>query len=335
MVEIKFFVLLKLSTLNNDQIHYANIGLMIVSAILAFILPFELFLFSYAVLGPLHYLTEIGWLHKKNYYTKGKYDFVFLTILCALVFYFSFIKPAKTDTQIPNIIMYGVLLSLIFVFIKDNLYRIVLALLALVGLAMSNMGTSYFIWVGVFLPTIIHVLFFTWAFMFYGVLKNKSKAGYLSVVALVVIAISFFIIKAPGLQYQVSAYVTKSYDLFYLLNSFLIDLFGLKTDSQNIEEVVYQTNAGFIVMRFIAFSYTYHYLNWFSKTSIIQWHLVPKKTLFITLALWVFSVALYIVDYNVGLKALYFISFLHVFLEFPLNIVSFQGIFKSILPVKK
>lgn len=325
----------KLSSLTNDQIHYANIGLMIVSAILAFILPFELFLFSYAVLGPLHYLTEIGWLHKKNYYTKGKYDFVFLTILCALVFYFSFIKPAKTDTQIPNIILYGVLLSLIFVFIKDNLYRIVLAILALVGIAMANTGHSYFIWIGVFLPTIIHVLFFTWAFMFYGVLKNKSTAGYLSVVALGIISLSFFVIQAPGLQYTVSAYVAKSYDLFYLLNKFLIDLFGLKVNSENVEEVVYQTNAGFIVMRFIAFSYTYHYLNWFSKTSIIEWHKVPKKTLFITIALWIFSVVLYVIDYNIGLKALYFISFLHVFLEFPLNIVSFQGIFKSILPVKK
>ena len=325
----------KFSELNNDQIHYANIGLMIVSAILAFILPFELFLFSYAVLGPLHYLTEIGWLHKKNYYTKGKYDFVFLTVLCALVFYFSFIKPAKTDTQIPNIIMYGVLLSMIFVFIKDNLYRVVLAILALIGIAMANTGHSYFIWVGVFLPTIIHVLFFTWAFMFYGVLKNKSTAGYLSVLALGIISVLFFVIHAPGLQYQVSAYVTKSYDLFYLLNKFLIDFLGLQTDTTDTEAIVYQTNAGFIVMRFIAFSYTYHYLNWFSKTSIIEWHKVPKKTLFITLLLWVFSVVLYLIDYNIGLKALYFISFLHVFLEFPLNIVSFQGIFKSIFSVKK
>ena len=165
--------LLKLSSLNNDQIHYANIGLMVVSAILAFVLPFELFLFSYAVLGPLHYLTEIGWLHKKNYYTKGKYDFLFLSVLCVLVFYFSFIKPAKTDSQIPNIILYGVLLSLIFVFIKDNLYRVVLAVLAIIGLAMAKTGYSYFVWVGVFLPTIIHVLFFTWAFMLYGVIKNK------------------------------------------------------------------------------------------------------------------------------------------------------------------
>lgn len=327
--------MIKLNTLSNDQIHYANIGLMVVSAVLAFILPFELFLFSYAVLGPLHYLTEIGWLHKKNYFTKGKYDFLFLSFLCVLVFYFSFIKPAKSDSQIPNIIFYGLLLSFIFVFIKDNLYRVVLAILLCVGLALAETGYSYVVWVGVFLPTIIHVFFFTWAFMFYGVLKNKSFAGYLSIIALGIIACSFFVIKAPGLQYQVSAYVDKSYELFNLLNKFLIDFFGLQTDSTDFDTVVYKTNAGFIVMRFIAFSYTYHYLNWFSKTSVIQWHKVPKQTLIITIVLWVFSVALYVIDYNVGLKALYFLSFLHVFLEFPLNIVSFQGIFKAVLPVKK
>lgn len=325
----------KIATLNNDQIHYANIGLMILSAILAFILPFELFLFSYAILGPLHYLTEIGWLHKKNYFTKGKYDFVFLSVLCFLVFYFSFIQPAKTDSQIPSIILYGVLLSLIFVFIKDNLYRVILALLALIGIAIAKTGLTYFVWIGIFLPTIIHVFVFTWAFMLYGVIKNKSFAGYLSVAALGLIAMSFFFIKAPGLQYQVSAFVTKSYDLFYLLNTFLIDFFGLSTDTNDSNTLVYNTNAGFVIMRFIAFSYTYHYLNWFSKTSVIQWHKVPKRTLMITLALWVFSVALYVIDYNIGLKALYFLSFLHVFLEFPLNVTSFQGIFKALIPVKK
>lgn len=325
----------KLGTLSNDQIHYANIGLMVLSAILAFILPFELFLFSYAILGPLHYLTEIGWLHKKNYFTKGKYDFIFLSILCFLVFYFSFVQPAKSDSQIPSIILYGVLLSLIFVFIKDNFYRIILAILALIGIAISETGLTYFVWIGIFLPTIIHVFVFTWAFMLYGVIKNKSFAGYFSVAALGLIAMSFFFIKAPGLQYQVSAYVTKSYDLFYLLNTFLIDFFGLSTGTNDSNTLVYHTNAGFVIMRFIAFSYTYHYLNWFSKTSVIQWHKVPRKTLIITLALWIFSVTLYLIDYNIGLKALYFLSFLHVFLEFPLNITSFQGIFRAVIPVKK
>jgi hypothetical protein len=308
---------------------------MLLSAVLAFILPFELFLFSYAVLGPLHYLTEIGWLHKKNYFTKGKYDFVFLSVLCVLVFYFSYVNPTKNQTIIPNLILFAILLALIFVFVKDNLYRIVLAVLAVIGISVSKMGFDYVIWVGIFLPTIIHVFIFTWAFMFYGVLKNKSFSGYLSIIALILIGVSFFVIKAPGLQYEVSAYVGKSYELFYLLNKFLIEFFGLETTLTSERALVYATNAGFIVMRFIAFAYTYHYLNWFSKTSVIQWHKVPKKTLYITLALWVFSVVLYVIDYNIGLKALYFLSFLHVFLEFPLNITSFQGIIKSVIPVKK
>ena len=140
----------KLNTLNTDQINYINIGLMLVSAVLAFILPFELFLFSYAVLGPLHYLTEIGWLHKKNYFTKGKYDFIFLSILCVLVFYFSFIKPVHSGTKVPPIIFYGLLISFVFVFVKDNLYRIALALLILIGLYLSHVGENYFMWVAVF-----------------------------------------------------------------------------------------------------------------------------------------------------------------------------------------
>lgn len=326
--------MLKLSELNNDQVNYINIGLMLVSAVLAFILPFELFLFSYAVLGPLHYLTEIGWLHKKNYFTKGKYDFLFLGLLCVLVFYYSFISTKHSDMAVPNIILFGVIISLIFVFIKDNLYRVALILLAIIGIAMAKTGESYFIWFGVFLPTIIHVFIFTWAFMLFGVLKNKSLSGYLSIIALVLIGLSFFVIKAPALHYKVSEYVGKSYDLFSLLNVYLVDFFGLTKGTNNMQ-TVYETNAGFIVMRFIAFAYTYHYLNWFSKTSVIQWHKVPKKVLFITIALWLLSVALYLYDYNFGLKALYFLSFLHVFLEFPLNVTSFRGILQSVNPVKK
>ena len=79
----------------------------------------------------------------------------------------------------------------------------------------------------------------------------------------------------------------------------------------------------------IIFSVNNH-LNWFSKTSVIKWHLVPKKTLIITLVIWLISISLYIYEYNLGLKVLFFLSFLHVFLEFPLNIVSFTGIGKEL-----
>jgi hypothetical protein len=59
-----------------NRLDYINIGLLIFSCILAFIMPFELFLFAYGVLGPLHYLTEISWLHDKNYYTTDKRDVI-------------------------------------------------------------------------------------------------------------------------------------------------------------------------------------------------------------------------------------------------------------------
>ncbi len=64
--------------MNTNQINYLNIGLMFLSAVLGFTYPFETFLFVYTVLGPLHYLTEISWLHERNYYTKGRYDYLFL-----------------------------------------------------------------------------------------------------------------------------------------------------------------------------------------------------------------------------------------------------------------
>src|SRR5438128_829474 len=59
-------------TPTTDQVNYLNLGLMIVSCVLAYITPFELFLFAYAVLGPLHYLTEISWLHDRKYFVEAK-----------------------------------------------------------------------------------------------------------------------------------------------------------------------------------------------------------------------------------------------------------------------
>lgn len=307
---------------------------MILSCVVAFFVPFELFLFSYGVLGPLHYLTEIGWLHKKNYFTKGKYDFIFLVVLCAVLFYYSYIKPTRDGIFVADLIMLAVFLSLIFVFIKDWLYRGALTILAFIVIGvLNNSPDDYFTWVGIFLPTIIHVFIFTWLFMLYGVLKEKSFSGFLSVIVLIICASTFFIIQPQGLNYQVNEYIQKSYSLFELLNYKLINIFHLDNLTKTSE--VFVNNSGFVIMRFIAFAYTYHYLNWFSKTSVIKWHQVPKKTFIFTIIVWLASVGLYIYDYSVGLMALFFLSFLHVFLEFPLNVVSVAGIGKELSGLTK
>src|SRR3569832_1655712 len=71
--------------MTTSQVNYLNIGLMILSCIVAFIIPFELFLFSYAILGPLHYLTEISWLHKRRCFSPGKNDFIVFAILALFI----------------------------------------------------------------------------------------------------------------------------------------------------------------------------------------------------------------------------------------------------------
>ena len=63
------------------QINHLNTALMVMSVAIAAVLPFELFLFAYAILGPAHYLTQISWLHDRNYFTTGRWDFLFLLLL--------------------------------------------------------------------------------------------------------------------------------------------------------------------------------------------------------------------------------------------------------------
>ena len=69
---------------------------------------------------------------------------------------------------------------------------------------------------------------------------------------------------------------------------------------------------GVKIQIFIAFAYTYHYLNWFSKTSIIGWKssLTHKRTKYIII-LWMASVGLYLYDYTTGIIALFFLSLLN------------------------
>ena len=78
--------------LRDDRINYLNIGLMGITAILAYFMPFETFLFAYAFLGPLHYLTEISWLHDRQYFSKGKYDFIVLLVIGVLLSLAAFAK---------------------------------------------------------------------------------------------------------------------------------------------------------------------------------------------------------------------------------------------------
>ena len=104
-----------------------------------------------------------------------------------------------------------------------------------------------------------------------------------------------------------------------------------QADADKAVRLVFNSAVGLAIMRFIAFAYTYHYLNWFSKTSLIKWHQIVRTRLWLLVALWVICIALYLYDYGLGLKVLMCLSLMHVYLEFPLNHISIIGTFRELL----
>ncbi|HWB63885.1 MAG TPA: hypothetical protein VG603_10270, partial [Chitinophagales bacterium] len=187
----------------------------------------------------------------------------------------------------------------------------------------------FFLLFAIFLPTLIHVFVFTGLFILFGALKSKSPTGIASLLVFATCAISFFVFFPQFGFYHVTDYAQKTLTQsgFIDVNGSFMKLFRLGTATT---ENIFSSKMGFGIMRFIAFAYTYHYLNWFSKTSVIKWHQVPKNWLATVIVLWLLSVGLYAYNYITGLIWLYFLSMLHVFLEFPLNYRSFIGIGEEI-----
>lgn len=342
---------------NSDKINYVNIGLMVLALGVAFYIPFELFLFSYAVLGPGHYLTEISWLQKRGFFSKGKLDYVFLSVAALVLFLIAYvltpqklIKP-EAHMEITTVIIYVAFIgALAMVLVKSAFYRflifIVIALTALISREM-------FVLFSVFLPTLLHVYLFTGFFMLFGALKSKSRSGYLAMIVFVICPLLIIFINPESLP--LTEYASNAYRKFQLLNveslKLVSDEFKLMfTDSYEAvsqfggtpqalfssrTDAIYTSDAGIAIMRFIAFAYTYHYLNWFSKTSVIKWHEISRLRMGIIIGLWAAAVLLYWWDYNIGFNVLFLLSFMHVFLEFPLNHVTFIGVFNEIFGSKQ
>jgi hypothetical protein len=325
------------SILNADRINYLNIGLMLVSCAVAFYIPFELFLFAYAVMGPLHYLTEISWLHERNYFSKGKYDFIFLGLAAIALFITSYVLVPQ-DYLNQDIgaglstafVCMAFISALAMVLLKTALHRLIAVLVIMIAALVTRSGMIFF---SVFLPTLIHVYVFTGLFMLYGALKGRSRSGYLSCIVFVFIPL-LFVFWHPDPQ-AMTGWAKESYRDFHALNFYMLSLWDSSVyqyppDTQGGASMllsgVYTSRLGIAFMRFIAFAYTYHYLNWFSKTTVIKWHKVSKIRMGVILALWIAAVGFYVYNYKLGFDVLFLLSFLHVFLEFPLNHVTFIGI---------
>lgn len=308
---------------------------MICSGVLAFLFPFELFLVSYAILGPLHYLTEISWLHDRKYFTEDRpgrrkrrphrgWLILVAGAMFALIAGLVAVEGvgARLSPKWEITFVYAVFVcALLVTEIRDRTRQLIT--FGIAGALLGLLATSrFYVIAAFFLVTIIHVLVFTAAFILYGTLKQRSISGLVSLLVFVICVASFFVY-APA-SHQAGEFVRASYRSFNGLNTELIKLFHLGPAATPAD--VYQSVGGLMVMRLLAFAYTYHYLNWFSKTSIIKWHEVPGSRTVAIILVWLGAVACYAYDYDTGMLLFYFMSILHVMLEFPLNHRTFAEI---------
>jgi vacuolar-type H+-ATPase subunit I/STV1 len=286
-----------------DVVH---LGLMLSALALAYLLPFELLLIAYAVLGPAHYLTEISWLHDRKYFLSAK---PIAWLLGAL---------AVAAVSVPSAPESGLLIWLAFVGaalaiggISWTQRGVLLAILAVVTAALAA-GGDFIAVSAVLLPTLIHVSVFTLVFMTLG----AYRAGSRSQAALVLVylgAIALILLVPPGPM-------PRSLPLAQLGFHYFGGVAPALGKVLHVSNLTFDSRSTGL----LSFVYTYHYLNWFIKADVIGWRRIPAGRLSAIAALSLGATGLYFYDYAMGFTVLLALSLIHVVLEFPLNTVSIK-----------
>lgn len=279
----------------------AHLGLMLAALGLTYLVPFELLLLAYVVLGPAHYATEISWLHDRKYFLPQRgiaIGLALVAIVAALIdnaAWFGFVMwsafvvcvlLAATTTALQGMVLF-------------------IAAVALTGWMLTH-GASLAV-LGVLLPTLIHVSLFTMVFMALGAYRSGATVQWV-LLALYVAAIALILIVPPSAATIIPSFEKAGQDYFASVAPALGRLFGipdLRLDTR--------------LVSLLAFVYTYHYLNWFIKAEIIHWNLMSKGRLALVVAASAASTALYFYDYAFGFTVLLALSLAHIVLEFPLN----------------
>jgi hypothetical protein len=310
-----------------QNIEIINVGLIAASAVVAILWPFETLLLAYAVLGPLHYLTEISWLHDRRYFLPRKGDLAPIVIAGIMLIVIASTVESSRKSDFQRAVECAALFSIfafafVMVTIRNWPRRLAGLVLLIPACWIIARHAPFSVSLSAYLPTIIHVYVFTGMFMLLGCLRkpSRSNAGAL----LVFIAFPFVCWLIPlGASTAASDWARESY--VATLGS--VNRVVLRDIELDLERgAILDHPISILITRVLGFAYLYHYLNWFSKVEIIGWARISPARSLVILALWIGAVALYFYNYVVGFAILLMLSFMHVLLEFPLNHLSIQQI---------
>ena len=283
----------------------AHLGLMLAALLLAYLLPFELVVLAYAVLGPAHYLTEISWLHDRGYYLPGR------KAALALAF------AALGAMFIASPYWYGVVVVTAFAACivmtakSRNAQTLLTFGLTILIAAMLLLGAPFGV-LGALMPTLVHVSLFTLVFMILGAWRAGGRAQF-GLVGAYLLAIVLIVAAPPSEATRIPA-------LQGLAETSFSDI------PKAIGAVLGQPDLNFDgrIAGLLSFVYTYHYLNWFIKAEVIRWADIPRRRLIGVALLSLAATGFYFVNYRLGFTVLLLLSLVHVLLEFPLNTLALR-----------
>src|ERR1044072_5345961 len=279
----------------------AHLGLMLSALALTYLVPFELLLLAYVVLGPALYATEISWLHDRKYFLPQR---GVALALAAVAIIAALIENASWF----GFVMWGAFVLCALIAATTTPMQGVLFVIAAVGVtgALAMHGASLAV-LGVLLPTLIHVSLFTLVFMTLGAYRSGSRVQWV-LVALYVTAVVLILLAPPSAATLIPSFAKAGEAYFANVAPALGRLLGVPDIRLNTR-----------LTSLLAFVYTYHYLNWFIKAEIIHWNRMAKGRLALVAAASATSTALYFYDYAFGFTVLLAFSLAHIVLEFPLN----------------
>jgi hypothetical protein len=314
---LSYYVVLGMgfSMRRNDIVHF---GLMLTALAAAYLLPFELLLLSYAILGPAHYFTEISWLHDRGYYLPHRG-------LAAAVVAVTFGAMFVATPYWSGVLLWSLFAGCAILATATDPRRIMLfgVLAAALTLALIAADDVPFAIVGVLLPTFVHVCIFTLVFMMLGAVRANSPVQ-LALVGLYLAALLVIVIVPPWAGTVIPALARIGRENFGSVAPALGSLIGMP-----------DLEFGGRITGLLSFVYTYHYLNWFIKADVIRWAAIPLPRLIGIALVSAASTALYFYNYDIGIVVLLAVSLAHVLLEFPLNALSMRDLGRMALRTTK
>jgi hypothetical protein len=284
----------------------AHLALMLAALALTYVVPFELLLLAYVVLGPAHYATEISWLHDRNYFLPQRGIALGLAVI-------AIVAAVIDNANWFGFVMWAAFVICALIAAAKTVIQTMLLFALAVALTiwMLTNGASLAV-LGILLPTLIHVSLFTLVFMALGAFRSGARFQWL-LIAIYIAAIVLIFAMPPTAGSLVPSFAKAAHDYFANVAPALSRLFGIPGLSLDNR-----------LVGLLAFVYTYHYLNWFIKAEVIRWNVFTPRRLALVAGASAASTALYFYDYAYGFSVLLALSLAHIVLEFPLNALALR-----------